>query len=281
MAMFRSSKWRNNYLTMTIQTDTCYVLIDLGGTHLRLAVWPSLTLPDDWTTKQFVLAHNFNADFNQLINNIEQQTSGRKIQAIGFASPGVMNESKTRLLRAGNLPEWIDQPIVERLSAKFNCPVFLDNDAVAAALGEVYYGGHHNEDFLLAIWGTGVGGAVMKQGATLQVEKTDHRKYLTALEDHCGGKAIVKKFGKPAAELNNEEWDQIIQEFLASIKQVGLTIGVSKIICGGGIAIKQKSRLQKLAAEIFDHRVSFQVSSLGTAESFGLYGAAALIQHNQ
>jgi glucokinase len=66
------------------------------------------------------------------------------------------------VLATPNIPEWIDFPITEKLTAHFGVPAYLDNDANLAALGEWKFGagrGHHNLLYLTI--STGIGGGVI------------------------------------------------------------------------------------------------------------------------
>lgn len=255
-------------------------MIDVGGTHVRIGVIESLEEVGTIWPHKIDLTHDFWADFRQITTTIYDSVSHREITAIGVALPGSLNDTKTELVRAHNLPEWIGIPLRDKLAAMFVTQAFLENDAVAAALGEFYYGQGQGQDFMLAIWGTDVGGAAVNHTPALVAEKIDYHQYLADIEQRCGGKAIALKYGKPAAELTDQEWAPIALDFLTSIKQVGLALGFKRIICAGGVAIKQRPRLEALAPNVFaDDTISFQVTTLGTAQSFGLYGAAGLLRN--
>ena len=69
----------------------------------------------------------------------------------------------------GNLPErlsaWQDVSLASALGGRFGCPLFLENDATAAAIGERWYGAGRNvQDFLLVFFASGVGGGVVLGG---------------------------------------------------------------------------------------------------------------------
>ena len=64
-----------------------------------------------------------------------------------------------------NLPKWIDVPIVEILSSRFNVPVFLQNDANACALAEWKLGaGKGAENMVFLTFGTRFGAGLILDG---------------------------------------------------------------------------------------------------------------------
>jgi len=78
--------------------------------------------------------------------------------------PGLVDESTSTLLFAPNLG-WHDVPLGALLRARFTAPVFVDNEANLAALGEHYFGaakGHSEVIYISA--GVGVGGGILRDG---------------------------------------------------------------------------------------------------------------------
>lgn len=68
------------------------------------------------------------------------------------------------MLLAPNLG-WKDVALKEELEQCLDIPVFLDNDANAAALGEWWLGSAQNTDnFLLVTIGTGIGSGMLLEG---------------------------------------------------------------------------------------------------------------------
>lgn len=82
-------------------------------------------------------------------------------EAVGVAIPGEVN-SEGRCWRLANVPGFEGVPIGEELAKRLGCPIAVENDATAAALGEQLYGhGRDNPSFLMVTLGTGIGGGLV------------------------------------------------------------------------------------------------------------------------
>src|SRR5215217_7980741 len=67
-----------------------------------------------------------------------------------------------------NIPGWRGFPLRERLAAAYGCPVVVDNDAKAMALGERWRGAGQGARCLLGmVVSTGVGGGIVVEGRLL------------------------------------------------------------------------------------------------------------------
>ncbi len=254
-----------------------YVAIDLGGTRCRVLTTHSLDDPQMVDRHEFVLSHVFEHDMQALIATIRQYTTGEKIAGIGFSVPGDLNPEKTTFADpSDNLLEWSDKPVKATLEHEFNCRVILENDGSAAALGEAYFGLGKGKDFTFIIWGTGIGGAEVKHiDGHVQCTTLDWYHYLETWEDKCGGNKIRQLYGTEAKDLSETDWQQVMSDFRAELAVFCKASGAKSIIFGGGIAIKQQSRIVSLSTQFKD--LSIQVSHLG--EDVGLYGALTLLRN--
>ncbi|NIS81406.1 MAG: ROK family protein [Anaerolineales bacterium] len=69
------------------------------------------------------------------------------------------------MLKAPNLPGWIDIPLRDRLMEHFELPVVIGNDANVAALGEWQFGaGKGTRHLIYLTISTGIGGGVIVDG---------------------------------------------------------------------------------------------------------------------
>ena len=215
-----------------------YIAIDLGGTNARISCSENLNDVKFEKIIKFELSHNFENDYGKIIEAIKN-VSGGDVKAIGIGTPGTYSEDKKNLISAKNLSEWVEKSFVNYFSKEFGCPVFADNDAVVASLGEYYYGQNKKKDFLYLTWGTGIGGSNLKSNAgKLISEKIDWDLHLREFNIQCGGYGIEKRFNKPASCLNNEEWDSVMNDFVLYISDISEKLAQSEIILGGGATVK-------------------------------------------
>jgi len=81
--------------------------------------------------------------------------------AVGFAIPGEV-DADGRCWRLTNVPGFEGVHIGRELAERLGCPISVENDATAAALGERLYGhGRAYPSFLMVTLGTGIGGGLV------------------------------------------------------------------------------------------------------------------------
>ncbi|PRR79974.1 ROK family protein [Clostridium vincentii] len=147
-----------------------YVIgIDLGGTKISTA----LSTLEGKIIKNVVIPTNAQdgevAVLNRMIGTIENvlvQANATKndVHAIGIGSPGPLDSNKGIIITTPNLP-FKNCNVVQPIKDKFNIPVYLDNDANVAAIGEFMFGaGKGKENIVYFTVSTGVGGGVILNG---------------------------------------------------------------------------------------------------------------------
>lgn len=83
---------------------------------------------------------------------------------IGIGVPGLVDINEGKLVFAPNL-RWYDVPLRSLWSDRFGLPVFVENEANAAALGEYYFGAARGVDnFVYLSAGIGLGGGILIGG---------------------------------------------------------------------------------------------------------------------
>ena len=93
------------------------------------------------------------------------QTNGSGFQSIGICAPGPLDPKTGMVLNPPNLPAWRNFPLAERVAAKYEIPVKLDNDANAAALAETRWGAARGYRYVFyATIGTGIGTGIVLDG---------------------------------------------------------------------------------------------------------------------
>jgi glucokinase-like ROK family protein len=93
------------------------------------------------------------------------QARNSRLLGIGVGVPGLVDVSSGLLRLAPNL-HWVDVPVRDVLASYFDCPIYVENEANAAALGEYYFGEVRNvKDFIyLSSAGIGLGSGIVIGG---------------------------------------------------------------------------------------------------------------------
>lgn len=95
---------------------------------------------------------------------IERGREAGSVFGLALGVPGLVDQANGTLLFAPNLG-WRDVPLGLMLREAFNIPVFVNNEANMAALGEHYFGAaQEHEEVLYISAGVGLGGGIVRNG---------------------------------------------------------------------------------------------------------------------
>lgn len=140
-----------------------YLSIDIGGTFIKYGV---LDKQGNIHTKGKVPtpARSIDALYDVISGFVEEASQTYTLEGMAVSAPGAVKESGV-IDGACALP-YIHGPNVKQdLQKRFNLPVALENDANCAALAEAKAGSAKGlSDVLFVVCGTGIGGAVIKNG---------------------------------------------------------------------------------------------------------------------
>jgi glucokinase len=143
---------------------------DLGGTHLRLAVVDRTGKIYHRQMQPTPKAAKPNEIVRALIDGFheaERKTAerGALICAVSLAVPGTVNVAEGVVVKAPNVPCLDGFHLVAALESELECPVIIENDANAAAIGEMWQGAGRGQHSLICVTlGTGVGGGIILDG---------------------------------------------------------------------------------------------------------------------
>jgi glucokinase len=99
----------------------------------------------------------------------EANVTLEQIAGIGIGAPGPLNGRTGVVYSPPNLPGWTNTPLRDIFFAAFNVPVYVENDANAAALGEFMFGaGRGSQEIVYVTISTGIGGGIISNGQLLQ-----------------------------------------------------------------------------------------------------------------
>ena len=146
----------------------CYLGIDLGGTKIRLAIADNTgkILQERAVPTPKVSIQNLLEQIELTTQDLLTESSLHQgdLISVGIGTPGVAGDDGFLSL-SPNVNGLASIELVHEISKLFQCPVFADNDANLAALGELVAGSGVGLRSLVAISvGTGIGAGIILNG---------------------------------------------------------------------------------------------------------------------
>ncbi len=146
------------------QKDKYAIGVDLGGTSIKLGIVTNTGRLIKKISIRTEAEKGPKKVIDNIISGIKELTekSKYKIDGVGIGCPGVVTPGKGIVEDPPNLPRWKKVNIGKIIFQEFRKPVIVDNDANAAAIGELTFGsGKKYKSFIMITLGTGVGGGIV------------------------------------------------------------------------------------------------------------------------
>lgn len=138
-----------------------YIGIDIGGT--KCAVVRGNEAGQILEKKRF-LTTDRDETLQTLFQHVETMMTART-RAVGVSCGGPLDAGRGLILGPPNLPGWDRVAITEMLTARFQIPAFLQNDADACAMAEWKFGaGKGTRNMIFLTFGTGLGAGLILDG---------------------------------------------------------------------------------------------------------------------
>jgi len=182
--------------------DALAIGLDLGGTQVRAAlineagkIYARAAAPTAAKAGPAVVADQL----RQVAAEVALGVASDRIIGVGVCAPGPIDTVRGVALSIPTLAGFVDVPFRQMIEDRIGLPVWLENDGLAAALGEWRFGAGREVDNLVYVTvSTGIGGGVVSDGHLLH-----GRKGLTA---HIGHMTIVRD-GEPCPCGNRGCWE--------------------------------------------------------------------------
>lgn len=262
------------------------IAVDVGGSTIRVALFRDFQL---CAQKDFAVTNRPEIDVQRIIAAARGLAEGQPIAAAGLAVAGKLDESRRTLLAAGNLDGWNGYAIADTVEEALQTRISIGNDAEAGAMADAL-NIEVEEDFYFIIWGTGIGGALVRydgDGPRVFAAEPGHQllrgeqrckcKQQGCLELHVGGGHLHQRFGVPPEEMLRSQWMHCAKDMSAGLRNILSITPVSLMIFGGGVSVKQQWLLRAMALKLENPMLGsprLQISRYG--ERAGVHGALAL-----
>lgn len=143
--------------------------IDIGGTKVsggvvdadgRILNRARRATPDRSTSPQIV-----EDTIVAVVAELREATGASSVvRAVGVGAAGWVSSDRATVLFAPHL-SWRNEALPQALRGRIDAPVFVDNDANAAAWAEWRFGAARGQpDMVMITLGTGIGGAILRDG---------------------------------------------------------------------------------------------------------------------
>lgn len=218
-----------------------YLTIDVGGTKTLLAVFTKDgEIKESIKFKTPVLYDDFRDELAKAVDNLSTDEFDRCCVAI----PGKVDRTRGVGIAFGNL-SWTNVPVRDDVMSVIKCEVTVENDCNLAGLYEARQVPQYQRALYITI-STGIGGVIVENGV---IEKPtqdaeighmllEHDGSLQRWQEFASGKAIVKKYGKKASEIDADDrgtWYVIARNIAIGLIDVIATLTPDVVIVGGGV----------------------------------------------
>jgi predicted NBD/HSP70 family sugar kinase len=211
-----------------------------------------------------------------------------------------LNEEKTGIENDSVLKKWAGFSIVAALKKKYDVPVYIENDAAIAGVGEAVFGaGKDLEIVAYHTVSTGVGGAKIVDGdideasigfepghQILDIDRTILGEDSSpTLENLVSGTAVAQRFGVKAYEIPQSDiiWDELAEYLGQGLRNTILYWSPDVIVLGGSMIIGDPKipidTIRKYVVEALDGFVAApMVAEAELGDEAGLYGGMAILK---
>ncbi|QPP10208.1 ROK family transcriptional regulator [Streptomyces bathyalis] len=192
------------------------------------------------------------------------------VWGIGIGIPGPVATATGRPIGAVSAPGWADYPVRDRLAARYDVPVWVENEVNLMALGEVRAGlAKGRDDVLFVKLGSGIGGAIIA-GGTLQrgsggfAGEIGHTVVTTEVTEPCwcGQSGCLTQIAGARALGNQGEQAAASgrSPILAAIRAEGRRIGVREVLTAASAGDPTSHQLLSHAGELIGRTASVVVN---------------------
>lgn len=217
-----------------------YGAVDIGGTKTLIAVFDK----NGKIVEQikFPTPKNYTEFVKELAGSVAKLAT-KEFLSIGLAAPGRIDRSHGIGVRFGNLG-WENVPVLHDAEKIFKAPGTIENDAKAAALAEARNLESKYSKVVYITISTGIGIALVQDGEIDQSVGDsggnsmlmEHEGKYVSWESFASGKAISKKYGKRASDINDKSvWEKISRDFGVGIIDIISVMEPDVVIIGGGV----------------------------------------------
>lgn len=283
-----------------------YLVFDIGGSSNKYALIENDKIVEKFSSKQERSMDDLLKFFEDKINSFAKN---HKLDGIGFSSPGTVDSSTGNIYGKSAVEFITEYNFALEIKNKFNLPVAIENDANCAALAEIFYGKVDKNYLAFLIIGSGIGGAITKNGKIIKGKSLEAGEFgYMLLKNEEGNfdnfsklatlpnirRKMIKKYGIDEStylifdkymqkkEPHFTEVDQMFTYLAMGIYNIFYTVNPEIIYLGGAISSDERFVREiknKLNTGVFKS-IDIEISPVSFFNDNNLYGAYANLKQS-
>lgn len=217
--------------------------------------------------------------------------------SIGAGVPSMVDVDTGVVYDVQNIPSWTEVPLGARLEARYDVPVYVQNDANCFALAEYHFGAGGGQSLMVGlILGTGFAGGIVPDGELFSGRSCGAGEFGTApyrdgiYEHYCAGLFFEREYGVTGAEAydratsGDKDARAMFKEMGThlghAIKSVLYAVDPAHIVLGGLVRqaypLFEEAMWTEIETFAFSRALDTLTFDLSELEHAGVLGAAAL-----
>ncbi len=273
--------------------------VDLGGTQVRAGL-----VEGDRVVKiatRVIRSAGTEEEILSDLTAVLDEVFSLEVEGLGLGIPSLVDLETGVVYDVQNIPAWREVPLKRILEARYQVPVYINNDANCFAAGERYFGlGRTYNNFVGLITGTGLGAGLilnghLYSGPNCGAGEFGMLRYLEAnFERYASGQFFLKSHGCPGKEFYQRAkagQKEALKVFEAyghhlgeAIKAIMYAVDPEAIILGGSVSQSYEFFKDSMLAAISSFAYSLAVKRIeikvSTTDNIAILGAAALYLDN-
>ena len=283
-----------------------YLVFDIGGSSNKYALIENDKIVEKFSSKQERSMDDLLKFFEDKINSFAKN---HKLDGIGFSSPGTVDSSTGNIYGKSAVEFITEYNFAMEIKNKFNLPVAIENDANCAALAEIFYGKVDKNYLAFLIIGSGIGGAITKNGKIIKGKSLEAGEFgYMLLKNEDGNfdnfsklatlpnirRKMIKKYGIDEStylifdkymqkkEPYFTEVDQMFTYLAMGIYNIFYTVNPEKIYLGGAISSDERfvREIKNKLNTGFFKSIDIDISPVSFFNDNNLYGAYANLKQS-
>ena len=241
-----------------------YAVIDLGGTNTSIVTFASLAIPQYTLVAQFPTDQDYARQLERILAALDR--SGHQLEGVGMAIGAQLTPDGLAIEESWTMQAYVGHSIVSDVASATGVAVRAANDNVCGVLAETTLGvlqPWQRSAYLTVSTGTGAGIRLGNGNGSIAwlAQVGHHVVHMDGEPCVCGqrgcvqtitgGQQFLRRYGRPAAEIQDEAvWQEVTETLAVAIVNLSRITRVDAVCVSGGIGYNNTHIRATLAARV-------------------------------